>query len=262
LDLLVAGIVFVLLFVATYSQRRTWITVGSAALSIALVAAFVFFSTARGASEVHDGLAQLAKALPAGWDRPALEFTTAMAQAATSLAHARQSTIQDEQPTISASAADWFSWGAWFKSTPDAAETAGPDAEPATGTEAATDDGAGINTAAPIKWFLDEPSSAATDAFAVRGANASDQPLKLVRAVLKPDSGAAKLKLQLEVEGHDETKGAVIPPRARFRLKAAGLTGAQAQDLGGAILSVAYELAGRRKTSIMYLTPATLTASE
>jgi len=240
LDLLVAGIVFVLLFVATYSQRRTWVTLGSAALSIALVAAFVVFSTAQGSSQVHDGLAQLAKALPAGWDRPALHVTAAIEHASTSLARARKDAAAHEaRPVLTASAADWFSWGAWFKTDPE--------------TE---------RTAAPIKWFLDAPSSAANEAFAVSGANVSDQPLKVVRAVLKPDSGARKLKLTLDVEGHDDAKDAVVPPGARFRLKAVGLTASEAEELGGAILSVAYELAGRRKTSIMYLTPATLTASD
>jgi len=255
LNLLVAGIVFILLFVATYSQRRTWVTLGSAALSIALVAAFVVFSTA----QVHAGLAQLAKALPAGWDRPALHVTAAIEQASTSLARARKDAAGHEaQPVLTASAADWFSWGSWFKTEPEAEQTAAPDAEPETKAEP----GADMSAGAPIKWFLDAPSSAANEAFAVNGANVSDQPLKVVRAVLKPDSGARRLKLTLDVEGHDDVKGAVVPPGARFRLKAAGLTASEAEALGGAILSVAYELAGRRKTSIMYLTPATLTASD
>jgi len=259
LDLLVAGIVFVLLFVATYSQRRTWVTLGSAALSIALVAVCVFFSTAQGSSQVHRGLAQLAKALPAGWDRPALHVTAAIEQASTSLARARKDAAAHEaQPMLTASAADWFSWGAWFKADPEAERTAAPDAEPETEAEP----GADMSAGAPIKWFLEAPSSAANDAFAVSGANVSDQPLKVVRAVLKPDSGARKLKLTLDVEGHDDAKGAVVPPGARFRLKAVGLTASEAEELGGAILSVAYELAGRRKTSIMYLTPATLAASD
>jgi len=261
LDLLVAGVVFVLLFVATYSQRRTWITLGSAALSIALVAACVFFSTAQGSSQIHNGLTQLAKALPAGWDRPALHVATAIEQAATSLARARKDAAAHEaQPVMTASVADWFSWGSWFKGEPDAERTAAPDADPETEAEAGTDMDAGAG--APIKWFLNAPSSAANDAFAVSGANVSDQPLKVVRAVLKPDSGAGKLKLTLDVEGHDRAQGAVVPPGARFHLKAEELTASQAEELGGAILSVAYELAGRRKTSIMYLTPATLTASD
>ena len=259
MDLLVAGIVFVLLFVATYSQRRTWVTLGSAALSVGLVAACVFLSTAQGSSQVHDGLAQLAKALPAGWDRPALHVTGAIEQASTSLARARKDTAAHEaRLVLTASAADWFSWGSWFKAEPEAERTAAPDAEPETGAEPAADTSAG----APIKWFLDAPSSAANDAFAVSGANVSDQPLKVVRAALKPDSGVGKLKLTLDVEGHDDAQDAVVPPGARFRLKAAGLTAGEAEKLGGAILSVAYELAGRRKTSIMYLTPATLTASD
>jgi len=219
----------------------------------------VVFSTAQGSSQVHDGLAQLAKALPAGWDRPALHVTAAIEHASTSLARARKdAAAHAARPVLTASAADWFSWGSWFKTEPEAERTAAPDAEPETEAEP----GADMSTGAPIKWFLDAPSSAANEAFAVSGANVSDQPLKVVRAILKPDSGARKLKLTLYVEGHDDVKGAVVPPGARFRLKAVGLTASEAEELGGAILSVAYELAGRRKTSIMYLTPATLTASD
>jgi hypothetical protein len=88
------------------------------------------------------------------------------------------------------------------------------------------------------------------------------QPSAAARAVLKPDSGTGKVKLTLDVEGHDAAAGKVVPPGARFSLKAADLTAGEAGQLGGAILSVAYVQAGRRKSAIMYLTPPTLVAGD
>lgn len=244
MDLLVAGIVVLLLFVATYSQRRTWIALGSTALTIVLIAAGVLFSTAQGSSQIRDGLAQLAKALPGGWDRPALELTAAIENASTSLARARDHASRQSDAMLAASVADWLSWGAWFGTDTDAEAAPGgePEAKPATGTA----------SNAPIKWFLDEPSRGET--FAVSGANVSDQPLKVVRAVLKPDSSAGKLKLTLRVDGQEDADGQTVPPGTRFSLEAADLTASDAKELGGAILSMAYAQAGRRKTSIMYLT--------
>jgi hypothetical protein len=284
LDLLVASIVLLLLFVATYSQRRTWITLGSTALTIVLVAGGAFFYTAQGPGPLHDGLSQLAKTLPAGWDRPALKLTAAVEQAAASLARARNNAAAHEpQPILTASASEWldwdswsvgpwlskpwplkpwslkpwswgsWSWDSWFGTEPGAAlEPEEAEEEPAPATSTAS--------GAPIKWFLDAPSPLAGEAFVVSGANASDQPLKVVRAVLKPDSGEGKVKLTVDVEGHDGAGSTVVPAGARFHLKAESLTAPEVEELGGAILSVAYEQAGRRKSSIMYLTAPMLAA--
>lgn len=245
MDLLIAGIAVLLLFVATYSQRRTCIALGSTALTVVLISAAVLFSTAQGPSQIHDGLAQLARSLPAGWDRPALKLTAAIERASTSLARAREQAAHEPDTVLTASVADWLSWEAWFGANQDAEAkpAAEPEAEPA--AERSSD--------APIKWFLNAPPPNG-GAFAVSGANVSDQPLKVVRAVLKPDSGGRKLKLTLDVEGQDSADDAVVPPGTRFSLKAADLTASEARQLGGAILSVAYAQAGRRKTSIMYLT--------
>ncbi len=255
LDLLVAGIVLILLFVATYSQRRTWVTLGSTALTIVLVAGCVFFSTAQGPSQIHKGLTQLAKKLPPGWDRPALELTTALEQASTSLASARKETgAREPPPVLTASTADWFSWGAWFKAEQPAEQTDAPNTEqkvePAAEQTAAPEADTG---SAPIQWLLDAPTT--TDTFMLTGANASDQPLEDIRAVLKPDSGGGALPLTLTVAGEDS---AAVPAGARFGLVAETLTPDEAKQLGGAILSFAYAQGGRRKTSIMYLTPPML----
>jgi len=269
LDLLVAGIVLLLLFVATYSQRRTWITLGSTALSIVLIAGCVFFLTAQGSSQTDQGLAQLAKTLPAGWDQPALKFTAAMEQVASSLARARKraaerAAAREPQPVLTASITRWFSWGAKSgadaEAEPDPAPPAPAEAEAAPTDIEATPADLEAAPHVPIKWFLDAPTRTASEAFLLSGANVSDQPLENVQAVLKPDSGVGELALVLEVEGRDG--GAVIPPGARFSLATDRLTKDGAKQLSGAILSFAYVQAGRRKSSIMYLTPPMLTQAE
>ncbi|HUU67114.1 MAG TPA: hypothetical protein VMW57_07515 [Methyloceanibacter sp.] len=264
MDLLIAGFVLLLLFVATYSQRRTWITLGSTALSIVLIAGCVFLSTAQTSSQIHGGLAQLAKSFPAGWDRPALKLTAAMEQASTSLAQARhRAAARAPQPFLTASIASWFTWApeSGAKVEPELeyapaplAARVEPEPAPAAVAEATPD--------TPIQWFLDEPQPTASAGFLLSGANLSDQPLEAVQAVLKPDSGAGELELALNVEGDSGGDGAVIPPGARFSLAAEGLSKDKVQRLGGTILSFAYVQAGRRKTSIMYLPQATLAASD
>ncbi len=261
MDLLFAGIVLlILLFVATYSQRRTWIALGSTALTIVLIAGCVFFSTAQTSSQIPDGLAQLAKTLPAGWDRPALKLTAALEQASSSLAHARQrGAAREPQPFLTASISRWFTWA------PESEAEAEPELEyaPAPLTarlepEAAPAAVAESTPDSPIQWFLDERQPTASEGFLLSGANLSDQSLEGVQAVLKPDSGAGELDLALNVEGDSGRGAAVIPPGARFSLAAEGLSKDEAQRLGGAILSFAYVQAGRRKSSIMYLTPPML----
>jgi len=257
LDLLLAGIaVLLLLFVATYSQRRTWITLGSTALTIVLISAGVLFSTAQGSSQIHDGLAQLAKALPAGLDRPALKLTAALERASTSLARARkQAAHREPQPVLAASLSDWLSWGSWFPAKPEAERKAAPEPELPQAEDARAV--LGDLSDAPIKWFLDEPPPTARETFQLSGANLSDQPLEDVQAVLKPDKGIGELALVLELDGRDAS-GAAVPPGARFGLSAPSLANKAASQLGGAILSFGYVQAGRRKTSIMYLTPPML----
>ena len=254
LDLLVAGIVLSLLFVATYSQRGTWVALGSAALSAALVAGLVFLSTARETTPVQDGLGQLAKMLPARWDRRAMDVAEALKRASTSVASARKrETPRGLEPVLATSAPSLSDRLSWFAAEPEAEQRTAPKDEPRAEPAKSSPD-------ATIKWFLDAPPSAASEVFAVRGANMSDQPLNVVRAVLKPDSGVQMLKLTLDIEGHGGADAGAVPPGARFSLIAEGLTAGEAKQLGGAILSVAYVQAGRRKSSIMYLTQAALAA--
>lgn len=245
MDLVIAGIVVFAFLLASYSTRREWLALGSTSLSIALVAGCVFFSTAQDPNKIHDGLAQLAKRLPAAWDQPALKLTAAIERASTSLARARKEAAA-RPPILAGSITDWFSWGSGSQTQAEAEPEPVADDTPE----------APVSSETPIAWLLDEPPPASGTAFLLSGANVSDQPIKAVQAVLKPDSGGGALALALNVEGRDG--GAVIPPGARFHLTAARLTASEAERLGGAILSVAYVQAGRRKTSIMYLTPSML----
>lgn len=249
MDLLITSIVLLGLFFATYSQRRTWITLGSATLSIALITGFVFLSTAEESNPVRDGLTRLAMKLPSGWDQRALDLANAIEQASVASAAARKRAAERApEPILAASISDWFSWGSWSKTETETKTEpeAGPEPEPA--SEASAD--------VPIKWLLDEPAT--NETFALSGTNVSDQSLRDVQAVLKPDSGKGELALALDLEGRNG--GAVIPPGARFSLAAATLTKADAKELGGAVLSVSYVQDGKRRASIMYLSPPTIAA--
>jgi hypothetical protein len=343
LDLLIAGTVLLLLLVATYSQRSTWIMLGSTALTVALVTGFGFLTSADQSNPLSDGVERLAAALPSGWDRWAHDLANAIEQAsAASEAARKRAAAHAGEPVLAMSmpsASEWFGWTAeppsdakaepepnliaepaaeteitdeaelvvepevainqpvtvdepetaepvtaptepesssvsiasitkWFGwASEPAAETAEPVAEPSepsVETSVSAEEETEpeevkakpeIISGPPIQWRLDAPADGG--AFAVRGANISDQPLNGFEAVLKPDSGAEQMALVLDVDG---TGGAIVPPGAQFILKTEGLTASQAEQLGGAILSVAYLQAGRRKSSIMYLTPAMLAA--
>jgi hypothetical protein len=260
LDLLAAGIVVFALLLASYSTRNTWIALGSIAISMAALLGFLFLYTAPDSGPMRASLIALAKELPAGWDKPVLELASTLERTSAAVAQALSAR---PKPIQAASTTDWFGATAEIavapvsprpepatpaSATPEAPKPETPTPETPT-QEAATPDAA-------IQWFLDEPPPPDSKTFLIDGLNASDQPLEAVQAVLKPDSGAGELELVLEVEGGKG--GAVIPPGERFSLAAETLTEDEAKQLGGAILSVAYVQAGRRKTSIMYLTPPML----
>ena len=288
------GLVLFLLLLATYSRRATWLALGSAALSIALVLGFVFLSAGQNPNLVRNGLTRLAQDLPAEWDRYALGLADTIERASAALAEARRR-VAAQEPIFAASLADWLKpspntevktetkteFEAGVEAEAEAAVEA--DAEPVVEAKADTEPVGEAKAAAepvveakadpephavtapadtqadaPVQWLLDEPPPAASDGFVLTGANISDQPLTAVRALLKPDSGAPDLPLALE--GNADEAKAVIPPGARFRLEAEGLRADEAKTLGGAILSFAYMQAGQRKTSIIYLTPPTIAA--
>jgi hypothetical protein len=244
LDLVVAGIVVFAFLLASYSTRREWIALGSMAVSIAALAGCLFLYATPESSHIRASLAALAEELPSGWDQRVKDLSAAIERTSTALVQARKRTA-DHGPFLTASITRWFAAAPqWVAAAPKA------ESEPAPASN--------VSSEVPIKWVLDEPSPATNGTFALSGANVSDQPLEAVQAVLKPDSGADELVLVLDVEDGNGGTGAVIPPGARFRLAADRLTADEAKQLGGAILSVSYVQAGRRKSSIMYLTPPML----
>ena len=240
MDLLVSGIVLFALLMASYSQRSSWIALGSVTISIALVIGFVFLSVNQVPSPLGQGLARLAQELPPEWDQHARNLAAGVERVSTALASSKKR-AEARKPILAASISQWFS------SEPKTDAERPPEPAPAA-----------IPSDGPIKWYFDEPPLAASETLRLNGANISAQSLEDVEAVLKPDSGAGELALTLDVEGRNGKDGAVIPPGARFSLAAKTLTMDEFKQLGGAILSFAYVQAGRRKTSIMYLTPPML----
>ena len=132
--------------------------------------------------------------------------------------------------------------------------------EPAAPPEEAPDDTAG----APVKWLRGAPHPQGVERIVLTGTNVSNAPLEDIQATLKPDSAdgiaAENLALRLRIEGQDGPEGAAkaVPPGTRFHLQAAGLSEADTEHLKGAIVSFAYSLGGRRRTSILYLDRAAL----
>ena len=247
MDLVVTGIVVFALLLASYSTRGDWVALGSTALSIVLTAGFFFLSTAGEPNPFRDELRRLATKLPSGWDQRALNLANVIEEVSAASAAARKRAAErPPEPVLAGSFSDWFSWGSWSKTEPEAE----PEPEPKPASEGRAE--------MPIKWLLDEPAT--NQIFALSGTNVSDQPLADVQAVLKPDSDATVFGLTLQSAGKMGKHGSVIPPGARFSLAAAALTKDQAKHLGGAILSVSYVQDGNRKTSIMYLSPPTIAA--
>ena len=109
----------------------------------------------------------------------------------------------------------------------------------------------GAASQSPVTWRLyDSNAQGGTEGFSISGTNISNQALEQVQAVLKPDSNPRELQLTLEVDGQKVEAGSTIPAGSRFSLVEA------AKPSSGAILSFRYIQAGKRKNSILYLTPA------
>jgi hypothetical protein len=118
--------------------------------------------------------------------------------------------------------------------------------------------------------------------FSISAVNNSDQPLRGVEGIIKPDVSRTDLKLAVSVDrseadaapealaGEPEAKDA-IPAHAPFKLvfafpaeAANGQDGVTAEEVlatfGGVMLKVRYEAAGKQKTFIEYLSPEMLKA--
>jgi len=129
------------------------------------------------------------------------------------------------------------------------------------------------------------PASFLINGLSVSGVNQSDQPLTGVEAVLKPDANRPDLKLTLQVDkpaapaGEGDTAAQAlevvpkdtVPPKAPFRLvfpfppeAMDGTDGITVQEFfesyGGLLLKVRYELDGKQRSLIQYLSPDMLKA--
>jgi hypothetical protein len=242
LSLFAAGIVLFVLLIATYSQRSSWIALGSKMMSVALLVGCLLLAMIHDRSHVRTGLAWVASKLPLVLDQQTAQEVLVLlerSQASSSCApgqprcgtpasHAEPEPVQTATMTP-----------IWFDSKPDQrARSQSP--------VAWSFDNRDVQTPVTSPWGL-----------SISGTNVTSQAMEDVHAVLKPDSGQAELALLLDVEGHVYGNATTIPAGARFSLVTEG-PGEDGSELGGAILSLRYVQAGRRKTSIFYLTPAML----
>lgn len=149
---------------------------------------------------------------------------------------------------------------------------------------------AAASTSEPIAWLfehdtleLDErsvfafattPDGVRVRGFAIGGVNMSDQTLDAVGSVIRPDREAQDVKLAMRVVAPDEQAGetktfepgmpGAVPPQGQFALLFAfpgdgGMTADQVlSTYGGVMLKVRYEVAGKKKSFIHYLSPSFL----
>jgi hypothetical protein len=129
--------------------------------------------------------------------------------------------------------------------------------------------------------FTATPAGPRIKGFSIRGQNGSDQPLTGVEGVIKPDVSRQELKLALivdrpeggapEAQAGEAEATSVIPPHAPFKLvfafpaeAANGQDGVTPEEVlatfGGLMLKVRYELEGKQKSFIEYLSPEMLKA--
>lgn len=229
LSLFAVGIALFALFVASYCQRGTWITLGSTTLTMALLFGCLVLVTAHDRNELRTRLAWVAGKLPVALDRETVD------QLAAPLSPGQAPASRPEREPMQAATAP----AGWFDAKPD------PKADPQS----------------PVAWDLDQPDIQAPVispwGLSIGGTNVSGQTLEQVEAVLKPDATGREFELALDVEGRLVEDGPVIPAGARFSLISAN-PNEDGSSLSGAILSFRYVQAGQRKTSILYLTRSML----
>jgi hypothetical protein len=235
----------VALFIASYSRRNAWIALGSMAMSMALLFGCLFLATVHDRSQLRTRVASIASKLPLLLDRQTAEQlapSLAPMQAASPCGAGQPGCgpemvaappLAEREPVRAAVTAP-----GWFDTKPD------PKATPQS----------------PVAWTLDDrdPQRPVTSpwGFSIGGTNVSDEALEQVQAVLKPDSTEREMPLALSVEGDGVGDGSFIPADARFSLFSATPGEGASEQIGGAILTFRYVQAGRRKTSILYLTPS------
>ena len=279
MSLLAAGLALFILLIASYSGRAAWIALGSATLSMAALVGVLFLAASQDPGQVRAGAAWVANELSLVADRPTVEhLKSAVERLSTALScEAAQkpgctTAASADTPPAAPEAMQAAATTSWLEpeATPEPVvqeppkqELAkqGPQKQEFAKQEPRKQDARGASKS-PVAWRLDDAgvqiSSGGAGGFSVGGMNVSDKALEQIHAVLKPDGTQREMPLSLSVEGQSSEPETSIPAGARFSLASATPNEDDSETSGGAILSFRYVQAGQRKSSILYLTPATV----
>ena len=279
MSLLAAGLALFILLIASYSGRAAWIALGSATLSMAALVGVLFLAASQDPGQVRAGAAWVANELSLVADRPTVEhLKSAVERLSTALScEAAQkpgctTAASADTPAAAPEAMQAAATTSWLEpeATPEPVvqeppkqELAkqGPQKQELAKQEPQKQEARGASKS-PVAWRLDDAgvkiSSGGAGGFSVGGMNVSDKALEQIHAVLKPDGTQREMPLSLSVEGQSSEPGTSIPAGARFSLASATPNEDGSETSGGAILSFRYVQAGQRKSSILYLTPATV----
>ena len=279
MSLLAAGLALFILLIASYSGRAAWIALGSATLSMAALLGVLFLAASQDPGQVRAGAAWVANELSLVADRPTVEhLKSAVERLSTALScEAAQkpgctTAASADTPAAAPEAMQAAATTSWLEpeATPEPVvqeppkqELAkqGPQKQELAKQEPQKQEARGASKS-PVAWRLDDAgvqiSSGGAGGFSVGGMNVSDKALEQIHAVLKPDGTQREMPLSLSVEGQSSEPGTSIPAGARFSLASATPNEDGSETSGGAILSFRYVQAGQRKSSILYLTPATV----
>ena len=279
MSLLAAGLALFILLIASYSGRAAWIALGSATLSMAALVGVLFLAASQDPGQVRAVAAWVANELSLVADRPTVEhLKSAVERLSTALScEAAQkpgctTAASADTPAAAPEAMQAAATTSWLEpeATPEPVvqeppkqELAkqGPQKQELAKQEPQKQEARGASKS-PVAWRLDDAgvqiSSGGAGGFSVGGMNVSDKALEQIHAVLKPDGTQREMPLSLSVEGQSSEPGTSIPAGARFSLASATPNEDGSETSGGAILSFRYVQAGQRKSSILYLTPATV----
>jgi hypothetical protein len=279
LSLLAAGLALFILLIASYSGRAVWIALGSATLSMAALVGVLFLAASQDPGQVRAGAAWVANELSLVADRPTVEhlksaverLSTALSCEAAQKPGCATAASADTSPAApeamqAAATTSWLEPEATPEPViqePPKQELAkqGPQKQELAKQEPQKQEARGASKS-PVAWRLDDAgvqiSSGGAGGFSVGGMNVSDKALEQIHAVLKPDGTQREMPLSLSIEGQSSEPGTSIPAGARFSLASATPNEDDSETSGGAILSFRYVQAGQRKSSILYLTPATV----
>ena len=279
MSLLAAGLALFILLIASYSGRAAWIALGSATLSMAALVGVLFVAASQDPGQVRASAAWVANELSLVADRPTVEhLKSAVERLSTALScEAAQkpgctTAASADTPAAAPEAMQAAATTSWLEpeATPEPVvqeppkqELAkqGPQKQELAKQEPQKQEARGASKS-PVAWRLDDAgvqiSSGGAGGFSVGGMNVSDKALEQIHAVLKPDGTQREMPLSLSVEGQSSEPGTSIPAGARFSLASATPNEDGSETSGGAILSFRYVQAGQRKSSILYLTPATV----